>query len=229
MLGSANQAVDAAKARVDAAVNRFRDASRTAASSIDHANKDDLKNDSGFWHAIGKGLDWASEHLHLEALAGASPRSPWWSASSLPCSPSYRSCSRAAALQVVSLVAAGLTLVIDLVLQANKAFQGTFTWKAFALTMGMDALGVVVGGAGLRAGRAAAAARAATADESVATQVAARGHRAGDAPSPTGSSPLRPRPKARCAGWSPLSAAACSAPATWVRWPPAAWPGRSRR
>ena len=39
--------------------------------------------------------------------------------------------------------------------------------------MGMDALGVVVGGAGLRAGTAAAAARAATADARVATQVAA--------------------------------------------------------
>ena len=41
------------------------------------------------------------------------------------------------------------------------------------LPIGMDALGVVVGGAGLRAGKAAVAARAATADARVATQVAA--------------------------------------------------------
>ncbi len=79
----------------------------------------------------------------------SSPRSPWWSASSPPCSPSY--CRSRLPLQVVSLVAAAHGHRPRPA--GQQGLPGDLHLEGFlALTMGMDALGVVVGGAGLRGG-----------------------------------------------------------------------------
>jgi hypothetical protein len=139
-LQDAQRRYNNAKASIDQAVQRFHQASQTAAGAVNAASHDGLKNDNSWWgtfvNAVESAGHWVEEHVPLKAISGILGKI------ALVCA----ALSIIPGIGEVALAVAGAALLSSLVLSTacdvlsslNDCYEGTFTWGGDGAELGID-------------------------------------------------------------------------------------------